>query len=100
MFFTIERCWPTSGKITPVEGLDAEPTCLKLQSSGWDTSRQSVTRLENQQRRVPGLDLFILDRVLGAKMDNLFPRGLGGKPKEFYPQYRVKLARGPIPRPV
>ena len=50
------------------------------------------------QRRVPDLELFILARVLGTKMDNLFPRGVGGKLKEFYPQYRVKLSRGQIPR--
>jgi hypothetical protein len=55
--------------------------------------------LPAQQRRVPDLELFILARILGTKMDNLFPRGIGGKFKDLYPQYRVKLSRGQIPRP-
>jgi transcriptional regulator with XRE-family HTH domain len=71
---------------------------IKLQLFGWDTSRESVTSLENQQRRVPDLELFILARILGVKMENLFPRSIGGKLKELYPQYRVKLSRGQIPR--
>ena len=50
------------------------------------------------QRRVPDLELLILARVLGTKMDNLFPRGICGKLKDLYPQYRVKLSRGQIPR--
>jgi transcriptional regulator with XRE-family HTH domain len=71
---------------------------VKLQLAGWDTSRESVTSLENSQRRVPDLELLILSRVLGVKMENLFPRGIGTKLKELYPQYRVKLSRGQIPR--
>jgi hypothetical protein len=69
-----------------------------MQLQGWDTSRGTVTSLENQQRRVPDLELFILARILGVKLENLFPRGIGGKLKELYPQYRVKLSRGQIPR--
>jgi len=86
-------------KLRQQKGWTQSQLAVKLQLAGWDTSRESVTGLENQQRRVPDLELFILARVLGAKMDNLFPRGLGGKFKEFYPQYRVKLSRGQIPRP-
>lgn len=80
------------------KGWSQERLAMKLQLLGWDTSRVSVTSLENQQRRVPDLELFILARVLGAKMDNLFPRSIAGKIKELYPQYRVKLSRGQIPR--
>lgn len=70
---------------------------MKLQLLGWDTSRGSVTSLENQQRRVPDLELFILARILGAKLENLFPRNMAGKIKELFPHYRVKLSRGQIP---
>jgi hypothetical protein len=69
-----------------------------MQLQGWDTSRGTVTSLENQQRRVPDLELFILARILGVKLENLFPRGIGGKFKALYPQYRIKLSRGQIPR--
>lgn len=85
-------------KIRLQRGWTQSDFAVKLQLFGWDTSRESVTSLENMQRRVPDLELFILARVLGTKMDNLFPRGVGGKLKEFYPQYRVKLSRGQIPR--
>ncbi len=74
-----------------------QPVIIRVRF-GWDTSRESVTSLENQQRRVPDLELYILARVLGAKMDDLIPRNIRGKLNELYPQYRVKLSRGQIPR--
>lgn len=60
-------------------------------------SRESVTSLENEQRRVPDLELLIIARILGVKMEELFPRNVKGKLKELFPHYRVKLARGQIP---
>jgi transcriptional regulator with XRE-family HTH domain len=89
---------PQVRKIRRQRGWTQTDLAVKLQLFGWDTSRESVTSLENMQRRVPDLELFILARVLGTKMDNLFPRGIGGKLKDLYPQYRVKLSRGQIPR--
>ena len=85
-------------KIRRQRGWTQNEFAVKLQLFGWDTSRESVTSLENMQRRVPDLELLILARVLGTKMDNLFPRGICGKLKDLYPQYRVKLSRGQIPR--
>lgn len=70
---------------------------LKLQLSGWDASRESITRLENQGRRAPDLELFVVAKVLGVKTDELFPPNLRGKIKEFAPRYRVKLSRGQVP---
>jgi transcriptional regulator with XRE-family HTH domain len=70
---------------------------LKLQLWGWDTSRESVTRLEGQSRRVPDLELFVLAKILGVKADDLFPRNLRGRVKQLAPQYRVKLSRGQVP---
>jgi transcriptional regulator with XRE-family HTH domain len=89
---------PQVRQLREKKGWSQERLAAKLQLLGWDTSRGSVTNLENQQRRVPDLELFILARVLGAKLDNLFPRSMAGKIKELYPQYRVKLSRGQIPR--
>jgi transcriptional regulator with XRE-family HTH domain len=90
---------PQVRKFRLQKGWTQNDYAVKLQLFGWDTSRESVTSLENQQRRVPDLELYILARVLGVKVENLFPRGIGGKLKEFYPQYRAKLSRGQIPRP-
>lgn len=71
---------------------------MKLQLAGWDMSRNAVTTLENQRRRVPDLELLVLARVLGIKSDQLFPRDLRGKKlKELWPFYRAKLSRGQVP---
>ena len=70
---------------------------LKLQLFGWDTSRESVSSLENQRRRIPDLELFVLAKILGVKTDDLFPRNLREKIKDLWPSYRAKLSRGQLP---
>ncbi len=70
---------------------------LKLQLLGWDTSRGSVTRLENQQRRVPDLELYIIAKALSVKVDDLFSSELRGMARKLAPHYRVKLSRGQVP---
>jgi transcriptional regulator with XRE-family HTH domain len=81
-------------KLRTNKGWSQNQLALKLQLFGWDTSRESVTRLENQSRRVPDLELFVVAKILGVKADDLFPRNLRGKVKEMAPHYRVKLSRG------
>jgi transcriptional regulator with XRE-family HTH domain len=88
---------PQVRKIRTQKGWTQNQLALKLQLFGWDTSRESVTRLESQARRVPDLELFIVAKVLGVKTDDLFPRVLRGKVKELAPHYRVKLSRGQVP---
>jgi transcriptional regulator with XRE-family HTH domain len=88
---------PQVRKIRARKGWTQNQLALKLQLFGWDTSRESVTRLESQSRRVPDLELFVLAKVLGVKADDLFPRVLRGKVKELAPLYRVKLSRGQVP---
>jgi hypothetical protein len=58
---------------------------------------KSSSRLENQGRRVPDLEIFVLGKVLDAKLEHLFPPNLRGKIKALWPQYRVKLSRGQVP---
>jgi hypothetical protein len=43
------------------------------------------------------VELFVLSKVLGAKLEELFPANLGGKIKAMWPHYRVKLSRGQLP---
>jgi DNA-binding XRE family transcriptional regulator len=88
---------PQVRKIRTNKGWTQNQLALKLQLFGWDTSRESVTRLENQSRRVPDLELFVVAKILGVKADDLFPRNLRGKIKELAPHYRVKLSRGQVP---
>ena len=70
---------------------------VKLQLFGWDTSRESVAKLEHQRRRVPDVELFVLAKVLSVKLEDLFPRNLRTRIKELGPLYRVKLSRGQVP---
>lgn len=88
---------PQVRKIRTRKGWSQERFAAKLQLFGWDTSRESVTRMENGNRRVPDLELFVVARVLGVKTDDLFPRNLRGKVREFGPLYRVKFSRGQVP---
>ncbi|MGD0813929.1 MAG: helix-turn-helix transcriptional regulator [Verrucomicrobiota bacterium] len=88
---------PRVRKLRAAKGWTQEQFAVKLQLFGWDTSRDSITRLENQDRRVPDLELFVLAKVLGVKTDELFPPVLRGKIKELGPRYRVKLSRGQVP---
>jgi len=88
---------PQVRKLREQKGWTQGEFAAKLQLEGWDTSRESVTRLETQDRRVPDLELFILARILGVRIDDLFPRNLRGKIKALWPHYRVKLSRGQIP---
>jgi len=87
---------PHVRKLREQKGWTQEKLAVKLQLFGWDTSRLSVTRLENQERRVPDMELFVLAKVLGTTADNLFPRNLRGKVKMLWAHYRVKLSRGQV----
>jgi DNA-binding XRE family transcriptional regulator len=79
-------------------GWAQENFAVKMQLAGWDVSWNAITMLENQQRRVPDLELLVLARVLEVKTDDLFPRNLRGKQfKELWPRYRAKLSRGQVP---
>ena len=69
----------------------------KLQLAGWDTSQDSVSRLETQDRRVTDVELFVVADVLGARLEDLFPKDMRGKIKALWPLYRVKLSRGQLP---
>ena len=84
-------------KLREAKGWTQDQFAVKLQLVGWDTSQDSVSRLEKQSRRVPDLELFVLCKVLGAKYEALFPPHLDTKIKALWPQYRVKLSRGQVP---
>jgi transcriptional regulator with XRE-family HTH domain len=70
---------------------------VKLQLVGWDTSQGSLSRLENGERRVPDLELFVLADVLDVKLEELFSKDVRGKIKALWPLYRIKLSRGQLP---
>jgi len=88
---------PQVRKLRERKGWTQSQLAVKLQLFGWDASQDSVSRLENQDRRVPDLELFVLVKVLDAKFEDLFPQNLRAKIKALCPQYRVKLSRGQVP---
>lgn len=81
------------------KGWSQDQLAAKLQLVGWDTSQDSVSRLENGGRRVTDLELFVLVGVLDAKYEQFFPGNLRGKIKALWPHYRTKLSRGQVPPP-
>lgn len=84
-------------KLREQKGWSQDQFAVKLQLAGWDTSQDSVSRLETQSRRVPDLELFVLAGVLTVRLEDLFPKDLRGQIKTLWPQYRVKLSRGQLP---
>jgi transcriptional regulator with XRE-family HTH domain len=84
-------------KIRERKGWSQDAFAVKLQLFGWDTSQDSVSRLENQTRRVTDLELFILCNVLDTKFEDFYPPNLKNRIKLFGPHYRAKLSRGQVP---
>jgi hypothetical protein len=48
----------------------------KLQLRGWNISRDSLASLESLRRRVPDCEMLYLGRVLGVRLEDLFPKNL------------------------
>jgi transcriptional regulator with XRE-family HTH domain len=58
------------------KGWSQEFLAAKLQLRGWNISRDSLASLESQRRRVPDCELLYLARVLGVRLEDLFPKHL------------------------
>jgi transcriptional regulator with XRE-family HTH domain len=84
-------------KLRERKGWSQDEFAVKMQLFGWDVTQNSISRLENQTRRVTDLELFILCHVLGAKFEDFFPLNLKSKVKSFGPHFRTKLSRGQVP---
>jgi transcriptional regulator with XRE-family HTH domain len=76
------------------KGWTQEDLSAKLQVFGWDVSRESLAKLETQQRRVPDGELFILAKVFGTRTDELFPANVNIK--KLGPDFRMRLSRNRV----
>jgi transcriptional regulator with XRE-family HTH domain len=76
------------------KGWTQEDLSAKLQVFGWDVSRESLAKLETQQRRVPDGELFILAKVLGTTTDALFVSNINIK--KLGPAFRMRLSRNRV----
>jgi len=76
------------------KGWTQENLSAKLQVFGWDVSRESLAKLETQQRRVPDGELFILAKIFGTTTDELFPVSVNIK--KLGPDFRMRLSRNRV----
>jgi transcriptional regulator with XRE-family HTH domain len=58
------------------KGWSQEVLATRLQLRGWSISRDSLASLELQRRRVPDCEMLYLSRVLGVRLEELFPNNL------------------------
>ena len=88
---------PQVRKFRLQKGCRQDQLARAMQLRGWDTSRDSVTRLENQVRRVTCFELFIVAQCLGIGTDDLYPADLERRTKVMAPLFRRRLTRGRVP---
>ena len=74
-------------KFRAKRGWTQEFLAQKLQLQGWSISRESLARLELQDRRVPDCELVFLAKVLGVALPDLFPKNM--KLRELGPQFQT-----------
>ena len=53
--------------------LSQEALATKLQVGGWDISRAGLSKIESRLRRVNDAEVYILAKVLGCALIDLFP---------------------------
>lgn len=58
------------------KGWSQEKLAATLQLRGWNVSRDSLASLELCRRRVADCELLFLARVLGVKLEDLFPKNI------------------------
>ena len=85
---------PQVRKLRDSRGWTQAELAAKLQIFGWDVSRESLAKLETQQRRVPDGELLIFAKVLGVQTDDLFPSIVNIK--KLGPDFRMRLSRNRV----
>jgi hypothetical protein len=88
---------PQVRKFRLLKGWRQDQLARARQLRGWDTSQDSVTRLENQVRRVTCLELFIVAKCLAVGADDLYAPDFERRAKVLAPLFRKRLTRGRVP---
>jgi hypothetical protein len=88
---------PQVRKFRLLKGWRQDQLARAMQLRGWDTSRDSVTRLENQVRRVTCMELFIVAKCLEVGADDLYAPDFERRAKVLAPLFRKRLTRGRVP---
>jgi transcriptional regulator with XRE-family HTH domain len=92
-----ERGRPSSPEVPAAEGLHQLQLAQAIQLRGWDTSRDSVTRLENQVQRVTDFELFIVAKCLDVRTDDLYAGDLERRTKVLAPPFRRRRNKAGAP---
>ena len=79
---SINVCGPQVARLRNQLGWSQPQFALKCQLAGWDVSRDIIARIEGQIRCVEDAELAQLARVLGARLEELYPESIRtGLPK-------------------
>lgn len=72
---------PQVRRLRMAAALSQEALATRLQLSGWDLSRAGLSKIESGLRRVNDAETWMLAKVLGCGLTDLFPtrpKGLAG----------------------
>ena len=64
---------PQVRRLRMAAGLSQEAFAAKLQLAGWDISRAGLSKIESRLRRVNDAETYLLAKVLGCPLADLFP---------------------------
>ena len=81
-------------QLRDAKGWTQAELAAKLQLFGWDVSRESLAKLETQQRRVPDGELLIFAKILAVQTDDLFPSNVNVR--KLGPDFRMRLSRNRV----
>lgn len=65
---------PAVRSLRTAAGITQKVLSAKIQLAGWDLSREGLSKIEAQLRRVNDAELYLLARVLKCEMRDLFPK--------------------------
>lgn len=63
---------PELRRLRDVAGLSQAKVAERCQLKGWDLSRSTLAKIEAQVRRINDGEIFLLCKVLGCPIDELF----------------------------
>lgn len=64
---------PTVRRIRVELGLTQDALAARCQLSGWDLSRETLSKIESQLRRINDAEVMLVAKVLKCDIQDLFP---------------------------
>ena len=76
------------------KGWSQQQLAQAMQLKLWDTSRDAVTRLENDNRRIGCWELWLVAECLGVQTNDLYPPKIALTDIKRVTAFRLRLAHG------